>query len=146
MAALAVTPWPRSQQVRASPARLKCSNNFKQIGIAMPIDNDTDNKLPTGWVTAPAPSTTAPSPSWSWATVVLPYLEQANLYTQLNVDLSGNVGSTVIPLTQTKLAGYRCPSDSGADLAQYFQNFGASNSVVNREVTGPGRTDGNNNI
>lgn len=130
---------PAVQKVREAASRMKCSNNFKQIGLAMHMYNDQTGKLPTGWVTTTA---TKPNPGWSWATLILPNIEQGSLYTQLNPDLTTPGGPVVNALTQTKIATYRCPSDSGPDLSAGFQSFGASNYVVNREVTGP---DVNNN-
>jgi prepilin-type N-terminal cleavage/methylation domain-containing protein/prepilin-type processing-associated H-X9-DG protein len=125
---------PAVQKVREAAARMKCSNNLKQIGLAMHMYNDQNNALPTGWVTTNA---SQPNPGWSWCVLIFPNMEQGNLYTQLNPDLTTPGAPTVNTLTQMRIATLRCPSDSGPDLAQYFQNFGATNYVVNREVTGP---------
>src|SRR5262249_3486712 len=64
---------PAVQKVREAAARLKCQNNLKQMGIACHMYNDANNRLPTGWVTT---TTNKPSPGWSWATLLLPYIEQ----------------------------------------------------------------------
>jgi len=125
---------PAVQKVREAASRLKCQNNLKQMGIAMHMYNDQFGKLPAGWVTT---ITTQPSPGWSWATLLLPNLEQGALYAQLNPDLTTPNGPTVNALTQTKIPVFRCPSDSGQDTNSTLQSFAASNYVVNREVSGP---------
>jgi prepilin-type N-terminal cleavage/methylation domain-containing protein/prepilin-type processing-associated H-X9-DG protein len=131
---------PAVQKVREAAARMKCQNNLKQIGLAMHMYNDQTGHLPTGWVTTNA---NHPSPGWSWAILIFPNIEQGNLYNQIAPDLVTPGGvPTANALLQTKIPTLRCPSDSGQDIAQFFQNYGASNYVVNREVTGP---DGNNN-
>jgi prepilin-type N-terminal cleavage/methylation domain-containing protein/prepilin-type processing-associated H-X9-DG protein len=130
---------PAVQKVREAAARMKCSNNLKQMGLACHSYNDTMGKLPAGWVTTTA---NKPSPGWSWATLILPYMEQDNLFKQLNPDLTTPGGPPINALTQMAIAMYRCPSDSGTDTNPVLQNYGRSNYVVNREVHGP---DANNN-
>jgi type II secretory pathway pseudopilin PulG len=77
---------PAVQKVRGAAARIQCANNLHQLGLACHLYNDAHNKLPPGWVTTTA---NKPSPGWSWATVILPYVEQNSLYTQVNPDETG---------------------------------------------------------
>jgi prepilin-type N-terminal cleavage/methylation domain-containing protein/prepilin-type processing-associated H-X9-DG protein len=130
---------PAVQKVREAAARMKCTNNLKQFGLAMHNYNDTVGKLPAGWVTS---STAAPSPGWSWGTLILPYIEQGNLYTTMNPDVVTPNAPTVNANTQLPLPIFRCPSDGGLAQNSALQNYGTSNYVINREVLGPGRTDG----
>src|SRR5499425_2961794 len=78
---------PAVQKVRAAAARTQCTNNLKQIGLAFHMYNDTYNRLPTGWVTA-AGGNPAPNPGWSWAIIILPYIEQDNLYKTIAPDVT----------------------------------------------------------
>lgn len=131
---------PAVQKVREAAARMKCSNNLKQIGIAMHMYNDTYNKLPAGHVTS---TTKAPNPGWSWATLILPNIEQTALYNQINPDVTGNTGAPgANALLQTPISTYRCPSDAGPSINTALNSYGTNNYVVNREVVGPGRLDG----
>jgi prepilin-type processing-associated H-X9-DG protein len=67
--------------------------------------HDVNQKLPPGYTATSAyPSTT---PGWGWAAYLLPYLEQENLYRQINF-ASPLEGQAVI---QTVLKVYLCPSD-----------------------------------
>ncbi|NBO91036.1 MAG: DUF1559 domain-containing protein [Planctomycetia bacterium] len=64
---------PAVQKVREAAARMQCSNNFKQLGIAMHGYHDSFSSLPA-----------VMSPSgccWgTWVILILPYVEQENAY------------------------------------------------------------------
>jgi prepilin-type N-terminal cleavage/methylation domain-containing protein len=133
---------PAVQKVRAAAARIQCSNNLKQMGLACHNYNDTYGRLPTGWVTTTA---NKPSPGWSWETILLPFIEQDNLLKTLNPDLitpGGPPAATAGTPILTPVKTYRCPADPGQITNPVFGNYGMTNYVCNREVLGP---DVNNN-
>jgi prepilin-type N-terminal cleavage/methylation domain-containing protein/prepilin-type processing-associated H-X9-DG protein len=136
---------PAVQKVRAAAARMKCQNNLKQIGIACHMYNDSYNKLPAGWVTNLG-GTIAPNPGWSWSLLILPFVEQQNLFTTINADVTTPGGAPATNATlQTPLSIFKCPADPPQSLINTsLQSYGLSNYVINREVVGPGRTDGSN--
>jgi hypothetical protein len=80
----------------------------------------------------------------------MPYIEQGPLYNVIdngsapNLTLPDGPPSTPLTIAQTSLKVYRCPSDTGQDINGNFSNYATSNYVCNREVFGPGRTDGSN--
>jgi prepilin-type N-terminal cleavage/methylation domain-containing protein len=124
---------PAVQKVREAAARIKCSNNLKQIGLAMHNYASAHGPYPPAFKN-PAPQGTCSNigswsawyyPGWGWGTIILPFAEQDALYKQLNPDNKSfglNPSSTLVarpsynPLAQTKLALFRCPSDTGPDL------------------------------
>src|SRR5262245_54544605 len=63
---------PAVQSAREAANRTSCGNNLKQIGLAMHLYHNTRGRLP------PNRRTLSESPSWAW--LILPYLEQSNLY------------------------------------------------------------------
>jgi prepilin-type N-terminal cleavage/methylation domain-containing protein len=65
---------PAVQAVRESANRVKCANNLKQIGLACHLYHDEYKRLP------PDRYALREGPSWAW--LLLPYLEQNNLYNQ----------------------------------------------------------------
>src|SRR3954467_4930674 len=71
---------PAVQKVREAAARSKCSNNLKQIGLACHNFHDTNGKFPSGGL---AP-TAVPGSQFSALAQVLPYLEQDNVYKQID--------------------------------------------------------------
>jgi prepilin-type N-terminal cleavage/methylation domain-containing protein/prepilin-type processing-associated H-X9-DG protein len=101
---------PAVQKVRAAAARIKCANNLKQLGLACHNYHDANQAFPPGYLaTVPyVNGATDTSPGWGWATFLLPYLEQDNLYRQLS--LSQPVASS--PAIQTMVPLFLCPADS----------------------------------
>jgi len=107
---------PAVQAARESARRTQCSNNLKQIGLALHMHHDTYGLLPAGW-TAYDPATGRPyalgQPGWGWGAKILPYLEQANVEKNLinyRLPVTDPAHATARTLALTI---YRCPSDSG---------------------------------
>src|SRR5215218_46139 len=74
---------PAVQKVREAANRMKCSNNLKQLGLAMHNYNDTNGHLP-GNIRLAATGTVRVR----WATYLLPYYEQDNIYKIYNQDVN----------------------------------------------------------
>ncbi len=106
---------PAVQKVREAAARAKCANNLKQIGIALQSYHDAINLFPPGYVDGNPAGPSTPDndvgPGWGWAALVLPYLEQGNVYTQINFNVAVGTGVNT-QISQTPLAIYQCPSDA----------------------------------
>jgi prepilin-type processing-associated H-X9-DG protein len=100
---------PAVQQVRAAAARVQCQNNLKQIGLACHNYHDARQGLPPGYLASmpyvDGASDTAPG--WGWGAFLLPYLEQDNLYRQ--IDFSQPVQNS--PAIRVLVKAYLCPSD-----------------------------------
>jgi prepilin-type N-terminal cleavage/methylation domain-containing protein/prepilin-type processing-associated H-X9-DG protein len=97
---------PAVQKVREAAARSQCQNNLKQIGLACHAYHDAHHGLPPGYTaTASYPSTT---PGWGWAAYLLPYIEQDNLYRQIDF-MQPVEGQLAI---QSIIMIYLCPSDT----------------------------------
>jgi hypothetical protein len=103
---------PAVQKVREAAARLQCTNNLKQIGIALHGYHDTMKALPPGYCDiAPWPNDDA-GPGWGWASYILPNLEQTALQRQINYSLNVGSGTAPIPAVRaTILPIFVCPSD-----------------------------------
>ena len=129
---------PAVQKVREAAARMSCQNNLHQMTLAMHGYHDSYGTLPPAFQN---PGNNFYG-SWAWGALILPFLEQAPLHKQLNVEgvRFGNemmhVTAADVPgsLSQTKLKVYRCPSDLGPDINDRRSNHGLSNY---RAVAGP---------
>ena len=131
---------PAVQKVREAAARMQCSNNLKQIGLAAHNYHSSYNQFPAGAVKfrnySPAGSSNlAVYDRYTWALLLLPYLEQNNLYSKWVFQYTGPAGSVgvrssgfmTLPNTGDQATGavaaqavktFMCPSDpivSGAN-------------------------------
>src|SRR5262249_43699302 len=86
----------------------KCQNNLKQIGIALHAFHDVNMKLPSGQVEQNNVY------YWNWAIQILPYIEQSNLYNKYD-NTKANVDPANLPVLQTPVPTYTCPSDLRAN-------------------------------
>jgi prepilin-type N-terminal cleavage/methylation domain-containing protein/prepilin-type processing-associated H-X9-DG protein len=125
---------PAVQKIREAANRMKCSNNLKQLVIALHNHEGVIGTFP------PAYSANGTAPGWGWSSYLLPYAEQDNLHKNLNVtNLVFGLGANPATLTQhplgtTRVNVFRCPSDPAPDQNPERLNFGMSNY---RGVAGP---------
>src|SRR3954462_9141133 len=78
---------PAVQKVREAAARVQCSNNLKQLSIAVHSYHDANGRIP--FDSSPEAGDSGAwgmgGPNWSWLARILPYVEQGNLYQQLGI-------------------------------------------------------------
>jgi prepilin-type N-terminal cleavage/methylation domain-containing protein/prepilin-type processing-associated H-X9-DG protein len=137
---------PAVQKVREAAARMSCSNNLKQIGLAMHNHENAVGYLPPwGYDFNPAPTGNplgAQTQGHSALTMLLPYMEQENILKAANVNLSvidprnwpanwatplgGGAGN---PAVGAIVKSYLCPSapNNPIDYAPYFVSLGLPN-------------------
>jgi prepilin-type N-terminal cleavage/methylation domain-containing protein len=105
---------PAVQKVRDAAARMSCSNNLHQIGVALHSYEGAYQKLPPGYVSRTAAVNDENlGPGWGWAAHLLPYVEQDNLYRQINLNVD-ILDTTHAAVRVTPLKVFRCPSDTPA--------------------------------
>src|SRR5438128_3005209 len=76
---------PAVQKVREAANRMSCTNNLKQIGLALHNYHDTyaafaPSYSQWAWATKPLPRTAVNQSTFRWTVYLLPYIEQANLF------------------------------------------------------------------
>lgn len=100
---------PAVQQARESARKTQCRNNLKQIGVALHNYHDAFSCYPMGYCAALpyVDGGTDTSKGWSWASMILPQIDQTPLYNQFNFGQPVEL----FPAIQTKLPAFLCPSD-----------------------------------
>ncbi len=137
---------PAVQQAREAARRTQCKNNLKQIGLAMHNYHDVYNTFPPGYIspTTPDSNTSSEIGLYGWGAFILPYVEQSNLYTSLNVgnvplhqNLSTPQGVATLQVPQP---GFRCPSDTGPGVNNFISSLAGAVNWYNLNVTPDGTT------
>jgi prepilin-type N-terminal cleavage/methylation domain-containing protein/prepilin-type processing-associated H-X9-DG protein len=109
---------PAVSAAREAARRAQCSNNLKNLGLAMMNYHDSNKKFPLGAVCNNCPTSSSysfrdsPPQIWSttWVISILPQLEQQNMFNLWNP--GANYGVTAQrQVTGTPLVIFKCPSD-----------------------------------
>lgn len=126
---------PAVQQAREAARRTQCRNNLKQMGLALhnyhdvhrcfPMSNTTSGRiggvLPKGVWLYPDPTlfggTLEDIHLHSWASLILPNLDQANVYNAINYRTSAlNLDNR--PMAEQVIPTYRCPTYNGPTFSE----------------------------
>lgn len=105
------------QSAREAMRRLSCSNNLKQIGLALQNYEATHKVLPTGCT---------PKSGISPLVAILPQLEQTAIFNQF--DFSKMDIHQMGPVIETRISIYRCPST-------LLQEVARTDYAINRGTT-----------
>lgn len=117
---------PAVQQTREAARRTQCKNNLKQIGVALHNHHDTFGFIPGLALCGSGPEDYNPGMQNIWfqfrhtppSVYLLPFLDQANLFSQWNIHVTGTdslnpsvTGDTPnIQLANRRLPVFLCPS------------------------------------
>ena len=143
---------PAVQQAREAARRSTCKNNMKQIGLALHNYHDTHGAFPPGYVNqinyaAIGGGSNILLNSVGWACMILPFVDQANLYNEMDNNTNGWttpwVGGGTNPPT-TIVDVYVCPSDPqpGILVPNHFGQNAKTNYVGSIGGIGHDSTDG----
>jgi prepilin-type N-terminal cleavage/methylation domain-containing protein len=98
---------PAVQAAREAARRSECSNNFKQLGLAMHNYHDTFKVFPYGY--AEAGMTTRRRDCWMQR--VLPFIEQQPMLDQYETQNPTWIMDTIPEVKDAQLDAFLCPSD-----------------------------------
>ena len=107
---------PAVQSAREAGRKAACKNNLRQVGIALHAYHDAFGTLPTGcleWNQR----------QYAWSALLLPFLEQQNLY--LQIDFSTRFDAPVnAAAARTRLQVYECPTGPQRTLPRGRTDYG----------------------
>ncbi len=119
---------PAVQYARESARRMQCSNNLKQVSLAIHNYSSTHGKFPITTTGSQLNGSVCGNGFYSWMAILLPYIEQQNLYNSIDfsigmMDQCGQVSDSAYrdltissshrnaKAAQTIVPTYLCPSD-----------------------------------
>ncbi len=136
---------PAVQQARESARRTHCSNNLKQLGIALHTYHDRHQMFPPGFSRRAAtggPSSAAYNSGFGWAALALPELEQLPLFETLRPHLGSPPQNAPADLITIRLDVMLCPSDDASQLAHHLRLAqGSEIQDCSTDTTGDGVPD-----
>ncbi len=109
---------PAVQAAREAARRMQCTNNMKQIGLALHNYHDTLRRVPPGglWFTNAVADPNFQNNRGSLLAHLTQFIEQGNTYRQFNfngpIEYQFVPGSTTTYIAGQPMPTYRCPSDN----------------------------------
>jgi prepilin-type N-terminal cleavage/methylation domain-containing protein/prepilin-type processing-associated H-X9-DG protein len=101
---------PAVQSARESARRSQCSNNLKQLGLALQNYHETRKQLPEGWLCAATDAETGVG--WGWGSRILSFVEEDATFR--NIDIKTQISAASADVLTRVIPGYLCPSDASA--------------------------------
>jgi prepilin-type N-terminal cleavage/methylation domain-containing protein len=113
---------PAVQQAREAARRTQCKNNLHQLGLALHNYEETHKVIPSifyGLHDKYVPTIGPGECRWAWTMMLLPFIDQANLYNALDTTTDAKVAFNTpakLALMQLPMPSLRCPSDLQGQL------------------------------
>jgi prepilin-type N-terminal cleavage/methylation domain-containing protein/prepilin-type processing-associated H-X9-DG protein len=130
---------PAVQSAREAARRMQCSNNLKQLGLAMHNYHQVIGTFPIGVLGVRSPNhyPAAGDPTGAinrrtWAFMILPFIEQSAMYGAVNFSLPYNppTGAANNTVSESLIATFLCPDDPTTNQIDQ-NNRREGNYVVN---------------
>jgi prepilin-type N-terminal cleavage/methylation domain-containing protein len=110
---------PAVQQAREAARRTQCRNNLKQLGLAFHNYHDTHNILPYSTPWWGPTGTMGTNRGWAWSSLILPYIDQAPAYNQINFNDYVPTPAMQAAVLKNPIPLATCPSDVAPTVRPY---------------------------
>jgi prepilin-type processing-associated H-X9-DG protein/prepilin-type N-terminal cleavage/methylation domain-containing protein len=132
---------PAVQSAREAARRSSCTNNLRQVGIALHTYHDSHGRLPEGWLCdddGTSGSHGDHGVGWGWAARILPQLEETALAG--TIDIRQEIATVRPAAREYAVTTYLCPSDPRNSDRTFL--LGAGTCSEEEEEEGPDTTPG----
>lgn len=148
---------PAVQAAREAARRTQCTNNLKQVGLALQNYHDIRQEVCPAYLTTDTAAAGVCDPNYwaSWPILLLPFMEQQNVYDMVDLGVQINAAPALpanhTVVRETSVSAYFCPSrrsppsltttvpTSVGDYACVAYGLGASsNDALPGDLTGTG--------
>ena len=113
---------PAIQSAREASRRTACSNNFKQLGLALLTFESSQKAFPPGFKREYGSTTTndgttgaGAQGNWAWGAFILPYMEYGSVMDVLDMTntscAEAMADATKAAAMKNRMGGFLCPSD-----------------------------------
>jgi len=102
---------PAVQAAREAARRMSCSNNLRQVGLAIQNYHSAHKRLPPGYLSTFDAVGNEYGPGWGWGAMILGELEQSSLMRQISFGLPIEHPSNLTARTSL-VSSFLCPSDT----------------------------------
>jgi prepilin-type N-terminal cleavage/methylation domain-containing protein/prepilin-type processing-associated H-X9-DG protein len=156
---------PAVQSAREAARRAQCVNNLKQLGLATLNFESTYNILPSDGLRLATPDlntdaqAAVPSIAASYLTQILPFMDQSNIYNQINLSLAASDTANIPPCTgpgalhsgnnsaySVAVSVFLCPSSPGPATMNFYNAFWGPYGDGGGDVCTPGGVTGGTGV
>jgi hypothetical protein len=143
---------PATRRVGGAAERIQCTNNLKQLMIALLSYEETCKSVEIPSISQPDASAVrrfppgclgagaTPEERLSWIVALLPYVEQGSLHQQFDLEkgYSGN-----LPAAKTAIKSYRCPASKNVAAGDAVTHYVAISGIGRDAAAQPAGAAGN---
>ena len=125
---------PAVQAAREAARRIQCTNNLKQLALAISNYHDANNAIP--------PTANNGTANFSMKTRLLPFVEQTAMFNGLNVSFAATDPPNATIHNNANVAAFLCPSDGNypqpnVSATNYPNNVGLLRTSPGSSTLGP---------
>jgi len=119
---------PAVQSTRQSATRTQCTNNLKQIGIALQSYESARKTFPSGYVSQFTSDGTDTGPGWGWGAMILPEMEEGAIYRVIDFNLP--IENPANTIRVANIPSFFCPADEVKRVWQAKSRDASGNPIA----------------